>query len=79
MARTTLDIDSSVLQALRRRGESEGKSMGQLASELLARELAKRPGTDTGAPLKWHSANLGTPRVDLEDKDAVWAVLDSER
>ena len=53
--------------------------MGQLASELLARELAKRPGTDTGAPLKWHSANLGTPRVDLEDKDAVWAVLDSER
>jgi len=78
MPRTTLDLDPSVLRELRRRGEREGKSMGQLASELLARELAERPEPRAESPLKWNSASLGTPRVDLEDKEALWALLDSE-
>src|SRR5437879_2638424 len=36
MPRTTLDLDFSVLRELRRRGDQEGKSMGRVASELLA-------------------------------------------
>jgi hypothetical protein len=77
MPRTTLDLDASVLSELRRRGQREGKSMGQVASEVLARGLA---GDDPPAPaFRWKSAPLGEPLVDLEDKDAVHAVLDADR
>lgn len=75
MPRTTLDLDRSVLSELRRRGRREGKSMGQVASELLARGLAE--GADRGEPeLRWRSGRLGESLVDLEDKEAVRAVLD---
>jgi len=36
MPRTTLDLDALVLRELRRRGARERKSMGQVASEVLA-------------------------------------------
>jgi hypothetical protein len=75
VARTTLDLDPSVLAELRRRGAQEGKSMGQVASELLVRALGE-PADAPLPPLKWNSGNLGKPRVDLEDKEAVWAILD---
>lgn len=78
MARTTLDLDAAVLGELRRRGAREGKSMGQVASELLARAVAN--DADTPAPeFSWTSARLGPPLVDLEDKEAVRRVLDPER
>jgi hypothetical protein len=77
MPRTTLDLDGSVLADLRRRGRREGKSMGQVASELLARGMAE--GASPVAPeLHWKSARLGEPLVDLEDKEAVRAVLDGD-
>lgn len=77
MSRTTLDLDPSVLTELRSRGKRERKSMGQVASELLAsalREPAERSGSP---PLRWATADLGTPRVDLEDREALQALLDS--
>jgi len=78
MPRTTLDLDGSVLSELRRRGQTEGKSMGQVASELLARGLAE--GADRPAhALQWRSDNLGEPLVDLEDEEAVREVLDADR
>jgi hypothetical protein len=73
--RTTLDLDATVLSELRRRGQREGKSMGQVASELLAIGMAE--GADREAPaLEWRTADLGEPLVDLEDKEAVRKVLD---
>jgi plasmid stability protein len=77
MPRTTLDLDGSVLSELRRRGRRDGKSMGRLASELLAEALA-REETPPPAPFKLRTAKLGRPLVDLEDKDAVQAILDEE-
>jgi hypothetical protein len=74
MARTTLDLDPSVLRELRRRGRRERKSMGRVASELLARALDEEPGPP--ASFEWRARDLGTPRVDLEDKAAVQAILD---
>ncbi len=75
MARTTIDLDASVLRELRRRSLREGKSMGQVASELLARAVSAEP--DTPAPeFVWTSRDLGSPLVDLEDKEAVRRVLD---
>jgi len=76
VARTTLDLDPSVLRELRRRGRRERKSMGRVASELLARALTEGGGADAPGPLGWVSRDLGAPRVSLEDKEAVRELLD---
>ncbi len=75
MPRTTLDIDASVLRELKKRQRHEGKTLGELASELLARALADQRADEALPPLRWTSAPLGL-KVDLEDKEAVWRVLD---
>ena len=76
MARTTLNLDASVVRELRRRGRRERKSMGQVASELLARSLADQEASPPPTPLAWVARDLGRPRVDLEDKEALRTVLD---
>lgn len=75
MPRTTLDLDSSVLSELRRRGARERKSMGQVASEVLARALAEIDPAQTPEPFDWISRDLGRPVVDIEDAEAVRAAL----
>lgn len=77
MPRTTLDLDGSVLAELRRRGQRDGKSMGQIASELLAGALAEGANRPASR-LEWTTGRLGEPLVDLEDKEAVRAVLDRD-
>jgi plasmid stability protein len=76
MPRTTLDIDATVLVDLRRRAATEGKSMGQVASELLVIGMDDERIREL-PPLKWARKDLGL-KVDLEDKDAVWRILDAE-
>ena len=76
MARTTLDLEPTTLEALCRRAAREGKSTGQLTSELPARTISEPAEPPALPPLEWNSGSLGTPLVDLEDKEAVWAVLD---
>ena len=72
--RTTLDIDPVVLEELKRRQAVEGKTMGALVSELLASALAARE-TQPPADIGWPTAPMGA-RIDIDDKDALWAVLD---
>lgn len=73
MARTTLDIDPSVLAELKRRGRREGKSLGRLVSELLAEGLDREP-LPTQAPFEWISARMSA-KVDLDDPEAVRRAL----
>jgi plasmid stability protein len=76
MPRTTFDLDGTVLADLRRRAAAEGKSMGRVASELLAIGLHDEVAVEQ-PPLKWARKDLGL-KVDLEDKDAVWRILDAD-
>jgi hypothetical protein len=46
--RTTLDIAEDVLIAAKALGKREGKSAGQVISELARRGLQNEPGTDAG-------------------------------
>jgi len=78
MPRTTLDLDASVLEQLRRRAASDGKSMGQVASERLAVGLGGGSNAKP-LPLVWPSKRMGKPQVDLEDKDALWRALEERR
>lgn len=77
MPRTTLDLDASVLRELKRRKRGSGRSIGQIASELLATALERgaepRPAQPMGA--RWRTARMEA-RVDLEDKEAVRRALD---
>ena len=74
MPRTTLDLDASVLRELKRRKGSSGRSIGQIASELLAGAL-QQPKPGARRSVRWRSARLGA-RVDLDDKEAVRRALD---
>src|SRR5262252_5274098 len=72
--RTTIDLDPSVLEGLRRRSRRAGKTLSQVASELLARSLRQEQAEQKPAPrLAWISRDLGRPHVDLEDM--FWPVL----
>jgi macrodomain Ter protein organizer (MatP/YcbG family) len=74
MTRTTIDIDAAVLRQLYERKRREGKTLGQLVSELLAgalREEERRAVRE----LRWISQPMRA-LVDLEDKEAVRRALD---
>ena len=76
MTRTTLNLDEPVLADLKRLQCKEGKSLGDLASELLAVAIAERKrGKAQPVRLKWISRPM-TALVDLNDKEAVFAALD---
>ena len=78
--RTTIDLDPAIVKELKRRSKGAGKSMGRLASELLATSLREQEGLRQAQPdLNWIAKDLGRPLVDLEDKEAMRAVLDACR
>ena len=77
MPRTTLDIDATVLRELKRRRQREHKTLGQLASELLASALSVGNEQPQSGPLSWSVAPMDA-RVDLSDKDALRAALDHQ-
>lgn len=75
MPRTTLDLDAGVLRALKQRRRMSGKSIGHIASELLAGALEEGPPPKRRR-IGWRSARMGA-RVDLDDKEAIRRALDS--
>ena len=78
MPRTTLNIDAPVLAEAKRVAAREGKSLGKAVSELLATALDRRAHEPRAAiaPLQWTARPMGE-RVDLTDKDALYAALDA--
>lgn len=67
--RTTIDIDPTVLHELKVRARRHRRSIGQVASELLAGAL---DATSSPAPrrIKWISQPMDA-LIDLEDKEAM--------
>ena len=77
MPRTTVNLDPSVLGELKRRAKDEGKSLGEVITEIVAAaDLARNPEPDR-REFHWHSQNMGA-NVDLEDKEAVRRALDDQ-
>ncbi len=69
MARTTIDIDPTILAELKRRQRREGKTLGRLVSELLAERL-DRDAPPPPEPFDWLARRMAA-RVDLDDVEAV--------
>jgi hypothetical protein len=78
MPRTTLNLDPLVMRELRQRSRREHKSIGELASQLLARALRADARPSPPPAFDWVSRDLGTPTVDLEDKEALNARLEQD-
>ena len=77
MPRTTVDIEAAVLRELKRLQKREGKPLGQLISELVAAALAEEEEAPKARrPFRWQSRAMQA-RVDLEDKEAVQAALET--
>jgi hypothetical protein len=78
MPRTTIDLDPGVLRELKRRKRSSGRSIGQIASEMLAAAMGGSTGRERPPePMRWRSVRMGA-RVDLDDKEAVRRALDGQ-
>jgi hypothetical protein len=73
MPRTTINIDAAVLRDLKRRARRVRRSMGQLASELLAHALRNEGQARPG--ITWLSQPMGA-RVDIDDKEALYRALE---
>jgi hypothetical protein len=79
LPRTTIDIDTSVLRALKQIQRRQGKPLGRIVSELLAVALAQKPdaAVPPGGPFRWTSQRMGA-RVDVADAEAVRIALERE-
>ena len=76
--RTTLDIDTPVLDELKQIKKSTNEPLGRLVSNLLTEALARRQGeVAEGRVFEWISRPMGA-RVDLNDKEALYAELDRQ-
>jgi hypothetical protein len=73
--RTTLDIEAPVLAQLRQLQRREGGTLGALVSRLLTDALAGHGRPRPVPAFQWTSRPMRA-LVDLEDKDAVYAILD---
>ena len=77
--RIRLDIDETVLQDLKRLQQREGKSLGRLASDLLAHALAQRAQPRSSPPpFAWNSSASGL-RVDLAHRDAMLDAMEGRK
>ena len=77
MPRTTIDLDPAVLRELKRRRRQSGRSIGQIASELLSDALNQTSALAPRTPVRWRSAPMGA-KVDLDDKEALRRALDAK-
>ena len=75
MARTTLDIDTPVLEELKRLSKVERTSLGRLVSDLLSESLGRRRRPSAAPELAWQEQDMGA-LIDIADKDALHATLD---
>jgi hypothetical protein len=78
--RTTIDIADPILDEVKRLRAKEERTLGSVVTELLAEGLAARRSRAHATPVKfeWPSQDL-QPRIDLNDKEALWATWDAEQ
>ena len=76
MTRTTLILEDACIKGIRDLARREGRQMSQVVNELLIEGLMRRrnkPKKD----LTLCSFSMGSPRVNLADRNALEALMDS--
>ncbi len=78
MARTTIDIDNPILKEIKNLQKKDGRSIGKIVSQLLAKALDQHNTTVKAHRLKWASRPMGA-LLDLSDKDTLYIFLDKSK
>jgi len=71
-----LILEESSLKGIRELAGKEAKTMSQLVNELLAEGLQRRRAKKH-VDIQLPSFSMGRPRVNLSDRDALEALMDS--
>ena len=76
MKRTTLVLEDGCMEGVRNLARREGKQLSQVVNELLTEGILRRKrGPRQGFELPCFS--MGVPRVNLADRNALEALMDS--
>ena len=81
MTRTTISLHETILQKVRSVAHQSHATMGETITELLDLGLkakTARHASQKKTPFILKTFSMGTPRVPLEDKEALNALLDRE-
>ncbi len=76
--RTTVDIDDPILKEVKSLGKKERKSLGRIVSDLLASGLRAHRAAPKGRKARGWITRPMASRVDLADKEAVYAAMERE-
>jgi hypothetical protein len=77
MKRTTLVLDDAIFRAVRRLAEREGRRMSEVVNTLLGEGLQRRKSREADQGFELPSYHMGRPRVNLGDRNALEALMDS--
>jgi len=76
MKRTTLILEDACMEGIRDLARSEEKNLSEVANELIAEGLQRRKGKKK-EEFRLVSYSMGKPRVNLGDRNALEALMDS--
>jgi hypothetical protein len=76
MVRTTLILQESCLEGIRDIARREGKTLSETTNELLAESIQRRKA-GSSKELVLPSFTMGKPKVNLADRSALEALMDS--
>ena len=77
MSRITINIEDSLLKAVKSLQQQENKPISMIFSQLLSEALAHRKQLNETPKLNWISQPMH-PRIDLGDKDTIYASFDRD-
>ena len=75
MARTTVDIETPILEEIRRFQKKDGRTLSRIISQLLAEALVNKKAKTTLPTIKWTSRPMKA-LITLSDKDTLYRILD---
>ena len=78
MVRTTLNLKPEVLAELKPRARKQHRSVGDVASDELEGAFNDERSARGWPPPGWVTYDMGQPTVPLEDKDALWELMERE-
>ena len=76
--RTSMNLPDALLDAARERAQRDGRTVTSLMEEALWDFLARSAPAEDAPALPTDGHPTGRMLIDLDDKDAVWAVLDAD-
>lgn len=78
MSRTTINIDDPIFKEIKSMQKKEVRSIDKIVSQLLAEAVTHRKTPAATPKLDWVSRPMH-PRLDLADKEAIYATLDRDK